>query len=220
MRKIALLSFYLLGILRGYTQDKTVITKNFKFKDGIYTSFVHIQQNKPDWVWEHVETNLVTSKNSLQTQIEFIRLKKTQLPIPIDSIWGIVIDGIPFIKLPKEYQKKTLPVFSGLVLRGKICYFQFEDIEEKKVPITAYIPETGQPYATRNVSQKHNITREKLLIFDTGEIADCDIQNVKKYISDDKDFLSTVDNFDQKEIKEKLFKCLLIYNDRNPVFLK
>jgi hypothetical protein len=220
MRKIILLLIFTTEILRGYAQDKIIITKNFKFNDGIYTSFAHIQKNKPDWAWESVETNLVTSTQSLQTQIEYIRSKKTKQDMPIDSIWGVVIDGIPYIRLPKEYQKKTLPVFSGLVLRGKICYFQFDDIEEKKIPMTVYIPETGQEYATKKVSQKHEVKREKLLLFASGDIIDCSLQNVKTQIADDKDLLSTVNNLNQKEIQEKLFKCLLIYNDRNPTFIK
>jgi hypothetical protein len=220
MRKIALSLLFMAAILRGYAQDKIVVTKNFKFNDGIYRSFDHIQQNKPDWTWESVETNLVTSVQSLQTQIEYIRLKKTLQNIAIDSIWGVVIDGIPYIRLPKEFQRKELPVFSGLVLRGKICYFQFDDVIEKRIPITAYIPETGQPYVTKKISQKQDIKREKLLLFASGDILDCTLINVKTQISDDKDLLSTVSNLNEQEIQEKLFKCLLIYNDRNPTFIK
>ena len=70
MRKIAFSLLFMAAILRGYAQDKIVVTKNFKFNDGIYRSFDHIQKNKPDWNWESVETNLVTSVQSLQTQIE------------------------------------------------------------------------------------------------------------------------------------------------------
>ena len=220
MRKIAFSLLFMAAILRGYAQDKIVVTKNFKFNDGIYRSFDHIQKNKPDWNWESVETNLVTSVQSLQTQIEYIRLKKTLQNIAIDSIWGVVIDGIPYIRLPKEFQRKELPVFSGLVLRGKICYFQFDDIIEKRIPITAYIPETGQPYVTKKISQKQDIKREKLLLFASGDILDCTLNNVKAHISDDKDLLSTVNKLKEQEIQEKLFKCLLIYNDRNPAFIK
>ena len=96
MKKILLFTLFFMTILRGATaQDKTLITKNFKFNDGIYYKYTHFQQNKPDISWGDVETNLVTSKFSLQTQIEFMRLKKTQQIMRLDSIWGIVVDGIP-----------------------------------------------------------------------------------------------------------------------------
>ena len=221
MKKFILFTLFLTVILRGgYAQEKVLITKNFKFKDGIYYQFDHFQHNQPDIAWADVETNLVTSKFSLQTQIEFMRHKKTQQPLNLDSIWGIVVDGIPYVRLPKEAQKKSAMVFSGLTLRGKICYFQFEDFTEHKIPITAYIPETGQPYVTKNVVQKENITREKLLKFETGEMIDFTLSNFKNLIADDKDLFVTVSDLKAKDVQEKLFKCLLIYNDRNPVFLK
>jgi hypothetical protein len=221
MKRILFFSFFLTHILRGVSaQNQTLVTKNFKFQDGVYSQFTHFQRNQPDMVWGDLETNLVTSKQNLQTQIEFLRYKKNQQALSLDSVWGIVVDGIPYIKLPKEAQKKTATVFSGLTLRGKICYFQFEDMQERKVPMTAYIPETGQAYFTKNVVQKELITREILLKFETGEMQNFTLLNLKNWIADDKDLLATVNELKQKEVPEKLFKCLLIYNDRNPVFLK
>jgi hypothetical protein len=208
-------------ILRGASaQNQTLITKNFKFKDGIYRQFAHFQRNQPDRMWEDLETNLVTSTQTLQTQIEFLKDKKTQQTMSLDSVWGIVVDGIPYIKLPKEAQKKAATIFSGLTLRGKICYFQFEDMQERKVPMTVYIPETGQPYFTKNMVKHEPVTREILLKFETGEMQDFTLFNFRNWIADDKDLLTTVNDLKPKEVPEKLFKCLLIYNDRNPVFLK
>jgi hypothetical protein len=212
--------FYALLLRGGNAQNQTLITKNFKFKDGIYRQFAHFQRNQPDRMWEDLETNLVTSTQTLQTQIEFLKDKKTQQTMSLDSVWGIVVDGIPYIKLPKEAQKKAATIFSGLTLRGKICYFQFEDMQERKVPMTVYIPETGQPYFTKNMVKHEPVTREILLKFETGEMQDFTLFNFRNWIADDKDLLTTVNDLKPKEVPEKLFKCLLIYNDRNPVFLK
>ena len=217
---IAFALFYSILLRGASAQNQTLITKNFKFKDGIYRQFAHFQRNQPDRIWEDLETNLVTSTQTLQTQIEFLKDKKTKEPLSIDSVWGIVVDGIPYIKLPKEAQKKTATVFSGLTLRGKLCYFQFEDMQERNVPMTVYIPETGQPYFTKNVPQKQLVTREILLKFETGEMQDFTLFNFRNWIADDKDLLTTVNDLKPKEVPEKLFKCLLIYNDRNPVFIK
>ena len=189
-------------------------------KDGIYYQFDHFQHNQPDIAWADVETNLVTSKFSLQTQIEFMRHKKTQQPLNLDSIWGIVVDGIPYVRLPKEAQKKSAMVFSGLTLRGKICYFQFEDFTEHKIPITAYIPETGQPYVTKNVVQKENITREKLLKFETGEMIDFTLSNFKNLIADDKDLFVKVIKKASKELlpyeRENLINWLFFFTADKP----
>jgi hypothetical protein len=221
MKYHLIFTLFSLFLLRGVSaQNQTLITKNFKFKDGIYRQFTHFQRNQPDMVWEDVETNLVTSTQTLQTQIEFLKHKKTKESLSIDSVWGIVVDGIPYVKLPKEAQKKTATIFSGLTLRGKICYFQFEDMQERKVPMTVYIPETGQPYFTKNMVKKEPVTREILLKFETGEMQDFTLFNLKNWISDDKDLLTTINDLKPKEVPEKLFKCLLIYNDRNPVFIK
>lgn len=221
MKKIPILIIILLSILRGgYAQNKTLITKNFKFHDGVYYQFEQLQRNQPAVVWDSLETRLATNPQSLQMYIEVLKHKRTHDTIRLGTVWGVVVDGIPYIRLNDDFQKKSAMIFSGMILRGKICYYQFEDIEEKLVPITAYIPQTGQPYVTKNVVQKKDIIREKLLKFETGETADFTLFNFKQWIKEDADLLSTVNALKPKEISDKLFKCLLIYNDRNPVFLR
>ncbi|NJN34252.1 MAG: hypothetical protein HC817_08390 [Saprospiraceae bacterium] len=177
-----LLAFFVGLILSTPSVSQTVVTKNFKFQDGIYASFVNFQKNKPNFKWEEVETSLATNPSSLMTYIEFMRLKPTLEPIELDSIWGVVIEGIPFIRLNNADKIRNFSVFSGLVLRGRYCYFQFDTLTEKKVPITAYVPETGQPFVTKDVTQKQRIILEKLLDFETGSIYDFTLPNFKSLI--------------------------------------
>ncbi len=200
--------------------SQTVVTKNFKFEDGIYASFDNFQKNKPNFKWQEVETSLATNPSSLMTYIEYLRLKPALESIELDSIWGIVIDGIPFIRLNNADRIRNFSIFSGLVLRGRYCYFQFDTLTEKKIPITAYVPETGQPFVTKDVTQKQRIILEKLLDFETGSIYDFTLPNFKSLIENDAELLTSVQDLTQREAKEKLFKCLLIFNDRHPVFLK
>jgi hypothetical protein len=219
MRLSLIITLFCLQILRGYAQEKTLVSKNFKFKDGLYWSFGHFQKNKPDVLWDTLETRLVTNPASLMTHVEFLKIKKQANLLPLDSIYCLVIDGIPYLRLPVMTQKRSSAVFAGMALRGKLCYYQYEDIEEKQVQITAYIPETGQPYASKLITQKKDVVREKLLHFETGDTIDFTLNNFKELIKKDKDLLQTVNALKPKEVKEKLFKCLLIYNDRNPVYL-
>jgi hypothetical protein len=220
LKNIVLVAFIMLSILRGYAQNETLISKNFKFKDGVYYQFEHLQRNQPNVLWDSLDARLATNPQSLQMYIEVLKHKRTHDSINLNNVWGVVIDGIPYARLPNESQKKSATVFSGMVLRGKLCYFQYDETEERQVPITAYIPQTGQAYMTKNIVQKKDVVREKLVKFETGEVVDFTLFNFKQLIKEDADLLSTVNALKPKEVKEKLFKCLLIFNDRNPVFVK
>ena len=219
--KIQFICFFVLGtILTCFGQKTTVITKNFKFKDGIYATYAVWQANKPTVVWDSLETNLAVNPKTLLMQMEFAKFKKTHQTVVLDSIWGVVVDGIPYVRLPRNELEKTAYCFAGLILRGRLCYFNYETIAHSKVPITAYIPQTGEPYITKNISKEEIIVREKLMNYETGEVFDLTLNSFKRLISDDKDLIATVDDLKTHELKEKLFKCVLIYNDRNPVYLK
>ncbi len=220
MKKTGILFFILLSILRGRAQNDNLVSKNFKFKDGVYLQFEHFQKNQPTALWDSLDARLATNPQTLQMYVELIKFKNRPDSIELHKVWCVVIDGIPYVKLPKESQKNAATMFTGMVLRGKLCYFQYDEIEERLVPMSAYIPQTGQPYITKNVLQKREVVREKLVKFESGEMYDFTLSNFKELIQEDKDLLSTVNALKPKEISEKLFKCLLIYNDRNPVYLK
>ena len=212
--------FVFVAILRGDAQKPTVITKNFKFNNGVYATYADWQRNQPTMPLDSIETNLAVNPKTFFMQMEFAKHKKTHRPIVLDSIWGIVIDGIPYIRLPRNELEKSAYCFAGLVLRGRLCYFNYETIKHSQVPITAYIPQTGEPYITKKVPKEETVVREKLIYYETGEIVDLSLNSFKKLISDDKELVATVNDLKTNELKEKLFKCVLIYNDRNPVYLK
>jgi hypothetical protein len=212
--------FLFAAILRGGAQKTAIITKNFKFKDGVYATYGDWQRNNPSVVWDSIETNLAVNPKTMMMQMEYAKLKKSHQTVSLDSVWGVVVDGIPYIRLPKNELDKKAYCFAGLILRGRLCYYNYETIKHSQVPITAYIPQTGEPYITKKVSKEETIVREKLMNYETGEIFDLSLNSFKKLISDDKELVATVNDLKANELKEKLFKCVLIYNDRNPVYLK
>ena len=220
MKKILLIiALISASILRGLAQKKeAIVTKNFKFENGIYASFSDWQRNKPTYRWDSIETTFAVNPVTFLMQMEALRFKKTGKTAAIDSIWGVVVDGIPYVRLPRHEIAKPTTCFAGFILRGAICYFQYETSVQTQVPITAYIPETGEPYITRNVSNKTPIIREKLMDYKTGTIIDLTLNNFKKLITDDKDLLVTVNELKPNEIKEKLFKCILISMIEIPFF--
>ncbi len=202
--------------------DSLILTKNYHFNDGVYLSFESFQHNSPDYKWDELKANLVTNPQTFLTQIQYVFIKNEAENIPLDlnKIWCVSLAGIPYLRLQQGEAKKDIKTFAGLQLRGKICYYTFEDYRTVQIPMHAYNPYTGKPFRSGIVERKKNVKVEKILNFETGEIADLSVDNLKKWIEDDKKLLGTMNSLSYEEVEEKLFKCLLIYVDRNVTRIK
>ena len=204
-------------------QEKPVVlTKNFKFEDGLYLNFVDFQQNRPSLVWDELHTNLFVNPQTFIAQV-FSLAKKEEKglePILADSIWGFSIGGIPYMRFPEGTLGKNVPVFVGLRVRGKICYMSYEEEVEKEVTISAYNPLTNVPFRQAKVNRSEKVNREWMLDFETGERIEFNRENFRHWIEDDPRFLETINSLESEEVEVKLFKCLLIYVDRNVTFIK
>ena len=82
-----------------------------------------------------------------------------------------------------------------------------------------YNPYTGEKVAEKAITNREPILVEQLMDFETGELYPYTTDVFKTQIQGDSDLKETVDAMSQTELKEKMFKTLLIYNDRNPVYL-
>lgn len=69
------------------------------------------------------------------------------------------------------------------------------------------------------IEREMDIKVEKMLHFQTGETADFTVGNFRKWILDDPRLIQSINELTPNEAQEKLFKCLLIYDDRNEVFV-
>ena len=202
--------------------DSLILTKNYLFKDGVYLSFEAFQSNTPDYTWEELRTNAVTNPQTFLTQIQFVYLKREDgdIPLDINELWGVTLGGIPYLRLPQGTINKDLSSFAGLQLRGKICYFSYEDHRMVKIAMPVYNPLTGRPFRTGYVERRKKITFEKILNFETGEVADLTVDNLLRWIQDDPKLVHTIESLSAEEANEKLFKLLLIYDDRNVTRVK
>lgn len=221
--KILILSFFVfISFDVSAQEDSLILTKNYQFLDGVYLSFEAFQSNTPDYQWDELKANLVTNPQTFLTQIEYVHIKNDEQAIPLDlnKIWCVSLAGIPYLRLTEIEVKKGLTSFAGLRLRGKICYFSFEDYRLVQIPMHAYNPYTGIPFRSGFVERKKNVTFERILNFETGEIAELTVENLKKWIEDDQKLLDTMNNLSYEEVEDKLFKCLLIYDDRNVIRIK
>ena len=113
-----------------------------------------------------------------------------------------------------------LYVFVSMKVRGKLCYFSYQDAKTEMVTIKAYNPLTKKPFREGKVPREVDVVIEKMLNFQTGELMDFTVDNFIDAIEkDDKKLVNTIQDLSPEEARQKLFKCLLIYVDRNQVFI-
>lgn len=118
-----------------------------------------------------------TNPNTFLTQVEYIRFADGR-PMHLDSIWGLVISGIPYVRLPKGAVTKPLTSFAGLRVRGLIGYYNYEVVEEEMVEIQAYDPVTGVPFRKGKVKKQSKTLREFMIHFERGETQVFDRENL------------------------------------------
>lgn len=218
VRAIQIVVFSLLvGSVFG--QDSMLLTKNFLFADGLYFNLEQLRQNQPAYPLSALELHSFTNPQTSLTQLDSVVLKANNKPLQLDSILAICLDGVPSLRVPKAEINRELPNFAALKLRGKICYFTYPDYRKKLVKVAAYNPMTGLPYRHGVVEREQEVFVEKMLHFQTGVIADFSVENLLSWIQDDPLLIETLTELPKSEQQEKLFKCLLIYVDRNPAFI-
>jgi len=206
--------------------DMVYLSKNFKFQDGIFLSFEDFKNNKPTYKWKEVLAGVHSNPQNFLAQMYGLKVEMVEVSeekeiqyrnVDLESIWGICLDGIPYIRLSREELNKENVVFAGMKLRGKICYYEYEEFVIEKKEMSAYNPVTGYPFRTKDVDVKVKLIHQNMLHFETGETAVFSKENFKEWIKDDKRLYETVSELSTQEVEDKLFKCLLIYDDRNLV---
>jgi len=218
MRKI-ILFILLVSCFSARSQDSILVTKNFHFEDGLYANFDALKNNQPTMLWEEVTATYFSNPRSLTTQVSELILKETESEIDPQKFFAVCIDGMPYIGLKESiFDKKG--IFAGLKVRGEIGYFSYEKTAMEKVKIQAYNPANGKPFRTGFVEKEKTNLFEKILIWNTGEQVNFTQKNLLRFIKNDKPLSTSVEELREWEIEEKLFKCLLIYNDRHSVYTK
>lgn len=209
--------FVLLPLWSFAQKDSTVLlTKNFKFKDGIYLSFKEFQENQPSISWDSVFARLHTNPQNFITLVESIQIKENQESLK--AIWGFSLGGIPYIDT-EEKNEAGLHKYIGLKVRGRICYYIMEEKFKQAETITAYNPLTGVPFRQAEIMTEKVRDRPFMMSFKTGKKVDFVYENFLEWIADDSQLVKTVKNLPDQDRAEKLFKCLLIYVDRNPAYV-
>ncbi|MEO0340685.1 MAG: hypothetical protein AAF242_15935, partial [Bacteroidota bacterium] len=200
----------------------TEVTPTYRFQDGIYLSFEEFQRNQPALKWDQFIRRSVTNPQSLITQVDFIRYRNSQEKLDINKIWGICLDGLPFVRIDKDSIHKELSTFAGLRLAGNICYYSYENRVEKEYDIAAYNPLNGEPFRRATVSRMVTNFVEKIFTFEEGGLKPFDKNNIYQLMEDDPELRGKLNELrpTEAEYQEKLFRLMMAYNRRHPVYFK
>ncbi len=204
--------------LWSFAQEDSLVllTKNFKFEDGIYLSFDEFKQNQPSISWDSVFARLHTNPQNFITLVDTIHFKEGAAEL--GKLWGFSLGGIPYIDIA-DRNDAGLQRYVGLKVRGSICYYLMEEKFEETETITAYNPLTGIPFRQAEIVTEKERERPFMMSFENGEKLDFELDHFLDWIQDDKQLVKTVMNLPEQDRAEKLFKALLIYVDRNPVYV-
>ena len=58
------------------SSDSLMVTKNFKFNNGVYLTFESFQNNRPDYSWIGMEASSVINASNYSVKIDWLRHKK------------------------------------------------------------------------------------------------------------------------------------------------
>lgn len=215
--RTAILALFLVAAqwtpLLSQTIDSTALTKNFKFADGLYLSQERLLNNAPNHHWSDLEIAVYTNPKTLITKI-----KSTDYEFQ-RQLWAIVIDGVPFIRVPQQKDPQELTSFAALKIRGHLSYFSFPEREIRKIPITAYNPANGRPFRQGIVERDEVVLKEYLVHFPTGKIAPFGKATLLEFITTDTQLTEAVQRLDEQQHYDQLFKSIQIFDDRHPIFL-
>ncbi|MEY4926927.1 MAG: hypothetical protein RI894_1363 [Bacteroidota bacterium] len=196
--------------------DSTRLTAKFKFKDGFYTTIDQFKHNQPAFALTDFKGSMVPK--SSENALELLPNQSTQ-SLDIQQVWGIVVNGTPYIRYTIDTAKKHSMTYQALQIVGKLCYFSYSIEETTTVPMPVYDPIGGRLLYTGKVKNKAKNTFRKILSLVDGRMTDLNLENLKHYTADDKKLQKSVAELTANDPLQRLLKTLQIYNDRNPIYI-
>lgn len=207
-------------VLLAGQRDSSILNSGFRFEDGVYRSLDELRGNQPAYTWDEVSVKAAANAEHYRAQAEYVRLDESGALLPSDSVWAIVLDGLPYVRLAQDTSLKAgAMAFAGLRVRGRICYYRYERQQERLVEITAYNPLTGRPFRKGNIKKPETVEEERVFHLFTGDAGPLSRETLLRLVADDDQMVSTVEDLPEQAGRDRLYKCVLIYDDRNPVYL-
>lgn len=199
--------------------DSLLVDVNFRFTDGLYANAEALRTNQPSVAFKVLAGNLVLQEEEYLMKVESLFPKgRPDLPIELQEVDFICVNGLPYIRAYVD-TARNFTVYAGLRVRGRLCYFAYEQNQPDTVLIKAYNPMTGRPFRQQNVIREKPRLTERILVLATGEISPYDRMNMIRLMADDTALTKTIESLTIQEAEERLQRTLLIYDDRHPIYL-
>jgi hypothetical protein len=198
--------------------DSLPLDADFVFQDGVYLTLQQLQQNQPVYEWKEVEARLAANRDKYFAQMEYLK-PRGLAAVPLTDVYAFVLKGLPYIRVVDTVKNEKAATFAGLRVRGKLCYYTYERQEPQTVEMAAYNPLTGNPFRKGRVQRERIRTIKRVLHFTTGQRVPLSREHLKALMADDQDMVRTVTELPEVGLGEKLYKCVLVYDDRNSIRL-
>ncbi|MEZ4957338.1 MAG: hypothetical protein R2825_27525 [Saprospiraceae bacterium] len=199
--------------------------RQHKFKDGIYLSAMDFRDDSPtippeDYTYEEKEKPTL-----YQRELYYFKLSDSEKYLSeknIKKIWGICIDGTPYINqhqiIRKNNQDALVNIrklndhytFTQIIMIGAICTITAEGYIKNRDYLNTQ-------YGTIPSQKEYKIDR-MMLDLDSGELLDFNVKNLSACIQSDEELFSEFQK--DKKKKKKIDEYIVRYNQRNPIYLE
>ena len=217
LSNIFLVVFY--AFFANAQSDSSLVDINFKFVDGLYQDTEQLRSNRPDMRFNTLAGNLILQEENYLLKVEGLYPQgRPDLPLDLEKYEFMVVNGLPYIRAYRD-GKRQFTVYSGLRVRGRLCYYAYAQNQPDTILIKAYNPVTGQPFRQQNVVREREQLVEKVLNLANGEITDYNLENLLELFAEDQALVKSLTSLSPAEAETRLQRCLLIYDDRHPIYL-
>ncbi len=213
-----LFSFLLLTLGLSNAKAQNRFSNNFPFTQGIYLQFEDFRYNQPACDFSRLSDLSYVLSNEGDLLVFNEKTQKDIDSIYGKNIWGVCINEIPYIRTDDKQDGR--PYFVKLHVVGKISYFHYRTFREKELIMYVHNPFSGEKIGERKITNKEFVSVERILHTQTGETTNFNLENLRLWTQDDPGLNRSLMEMQPNEAEEKLFKTLLIYNDRNLVYIK
>jgi hypothetical protein len=224
MKTYFILSVFIFTALTSFAQ-KEPISSNSTFKDGLYLSVDDFRKNRPTLPLDSISYSEKEDDNGAFRKILYgFKLNKSGSLkwIKIKKIWGICINGIPYINqhrfftnVSEQTQIKDYIIlsthgytFTRIAMIGHLCFIPMEGIRK-----SSYYWNQN-PY---NQKTKKFILKKYIIKLSTGETVKFNRYNLMKLIMDDKNLVRKLKRVNHKK-EDEVLEILLQYNEKHPLY--
>jgi hypothetical protein len=199
--------------------DSLPLDRDFRFADGLYRSFEALRANKPDLRAAYMDGRMVVLPEEYRLKVAQLYPKgRADLPVSHSDMYALVIDGLPYLHIGYD-SLRQFSEFAGLRARGLLSYFQYDTTWVEQRVMTAYIPYTDRPFRQGSVSVEQRDTLHWVFDFTDGSRWLLSRDRLLARVAADAALYRTVAALPPDATFDDIYRCLLIYDDRHPLYL-